>query len=182
MDASGRPSDFSELLGPGADDAARELSGTVEFLLGRLAGKYRLARENFEDLVQDVLMICVQQAGKIQCGEAEPLANRDAWLCRVTHNAVMGLGRYKGRRPQDDGGWPQGFNPPAPKTLDRAERISVRRALAGLDEACRRLLILRDVLQEARTTIAGKLGINSNALGARLHRCRKKLLELYQGG
>lgn len=180
-DPANRASDLSGLLGPASDAAARELRGTIEFLLGRLAARYRLARESFEDLVQEVLMICVQQAQKIQRGEAEPLANRDAWLCRVTQNAVLGLGRRKQRRPQDSEGWPEGLDPPAPAPLGPEERIAVRRALAALDEACRQLLIMRDVLAEARKTIAENLGITSNALGVRLHRCRKKLLDLYSG-
>jgi len=176
-----KASDFSELLGADSDRAACELRRTIEYLLGRLAGRYRIARENFEDLVQDVLMICVQQAQKIQRGDTEPLANRDAWLCRVTQNAVLGLGRRKQRRPQDSEGWPEGFNPPAPAPIAPEERLSVRRALAALDETCRQLLIMRDVLAEARKTIAENLGITSNALGVRLHRCRKKLLNLYGG-
>jgi len=181
MGEAGGPSDLSELLGPGAEEAAAELRRTVEFLLGRLAGRYRLAREHRDDLVQDVLTTCLEQARKIREGDSEPLRNRDAWLVRVTHHAVLALGRRSRRRPQDDSGWPETFEPPAPAPIGAAERMTVRRALAALDEACRRLLILRDVLEEGRSEIAEQLGITSNALGVRLHRCRRKLLELYEG-
>ena len=180
-DESGTDSDLSELLGRFSDDVAMELRKTIQFLLSRLAARYRLAAEHFDDLVQEVLTICVQQAQKIQRGEAKPLANRDAWLCRVTHNAVLGLGRKKKRRPQDAEGWPEGFEPPSPAPLGHEERLTIRRALAALDETCRRLLILRDVLGGTRQLIADQLGITSNALGVRIHRCRKKLLELYEG-
>ncbi|MCP4654124.1 MAG: RNA polymerase subunit sigma-24, partial [bacterium] len=43
----------------------------------------------------------------------------------------------------------------------------------------RQLLLLRDVEGEERREMARRLGISANALGVRLHRCRRRLLELY---
>jgi len=182
MDSEVTPSDLSELLGPRADEASRELGKTIEYLLGRMAAMYRLGREDFEDLRQEILSYCLQHALRIRDGKAEILQNKDAWLCRVSHNAVLSQKRRQLSRPQDGAGWPEGFNPPAPKVLSHEERLAVRQALSALDEKCRRLLILRDVFQESRRLIAEMLRITANALGARLFRCRKKLLGLFRDG
>ena len=177
MTAPARSSDLSELLGPGANEAAEELTAVVTTLLNRLAGRYVIARAHRDDLVQDVLTICLQQAQKIQSGQAAALENRDAWLSRVTLHAVLGLGRKLTRRRQE-GSWPESFEPPSPSPISIEDRLSLRKALALLDQQCRKLLILRDVLQEERQRIAETLGITSNSLGVRLYRCRKKLLQL----
>ena len=176
----GRPSDLSELLGPDSGAAAEELGAVVRTILGGMARKYRIVQEQFDDLLQDVLLKCVQQAERIRRGEAAPLRNRDAWLVRVTQNAVLSAGRAASHR-RDDSGWPEGFEPPSPRSIPPEERLTLRRALAALDDLCRKLLILRDVMGEARTVIAAKLEMTANALGVRLHRCRRKLLELVTG-
>jgi len=178
---TGGPSDLSELLGPDAEDAAGELAKVVRTVLGRLSLRYGFVQEQFDDLVQQVLLKCLEHARRIQERSAAPLRNRDAWLVRVTHNTVLSAGRARGHR-RDDCGWPEGFEPPAPRPISPEDRLTVRRALAALDEACRRLLILRDVLGEARAAIAERLEISANALGVRLHRCRRKLLDLVQAG
>ncbi len=180
LPTTGAPSDLSELLGPEAEAAAGELQKVIRIILARLAGRYRIVQEQFEDLTQEVLLRCVQQAERIRQGNAEPLRNRDAWLVRVTHNVVLSAGRVASRR-KDDPGWPEGFEPPAPRPLPPEERLALRRALAALDELCRKLLILRDVMGEARAVIAEKLRMTANAVGVRLHRCRRKLLALFEG-
>jgi len=148
LSEAGGPSDLAGLLGEEAEEAARELRGVVRTILGGLAGRYRIVRDQFDDLLQEVLLRCVQQAERIRRGEAEALRNRDAWLVRVTHNVVLSAGRSSSRK-RDDGGWPEGFEPPAPVPIPPEERLTLRRALAALDDLCRKLLILRDVMGEA---------------------------------
>ncbi len=53
--------------------------------------------------------------------------------------------------------------------LVREYRVDLRRALDTLDQQCRRLLVLCDILEESRQEIAASLEISSNALGASSH-------------
>ena len=139
-----------------------------------------MAREQTDDLVQEVLMAAFKQAKKLSSGDGKPIRNVDAWLCRVTMNAVWRTWHREGEGRTGSLDSTEGPDLPAPETLPMAERLAVRQALQRLDSSCRRLLWLRDVLGEARQGVAAKIGITSNALGVRLHRCRKRLFELYE--
>lgn len=173
------PDDLSGLLGPRKDDVAREIVDVVRFLLDRFSARHPVARNQKDDLAQDVLRICLEQARKICRGEAAPLEKRDAWICRVTHNAV--LATYRRRASAGDEPLDEHVDPPAPATIPPEERLGLRRALAALDQACRDLLVRREVLGENRSDMADALGLSENVLGVRLHRCRKRLLALYLG-
>lgn len=176
--ARATPVAFEELVGPRGDDAAREVERTIRFLLQRSYPGNALVRERADDIVQDVLTAAVKQAGRIAQG-APPLENPDAWLCRVTLNAARRLWRREGGV---RAGQPlEAVAEPAVPPLASETRLALRRALARLDAACRKLLIERDVLGHARDALAAALGITSNALGVRLHRCRRKLLDLVEG-
>ena len=172
-------SDLSELLGPGGDAAARELAETVRVLVSRFSARHPLARREGEDVVQDVLGTCLEQARKIAAGRAEPLRSRDAWLCRVTHNAVLGL--YRKSKGAERELTDREAELPAPRPISIEERLGLRKALAALDQTCRDLLVRREVLGESRQRMAEALGLDGNTLGVRLHRCRKRLLSLYLG-
>ena len=172
--------DLVDLLGPAADDAASEIAAEIRFLVDRFSGRHPVARTERDDLVQDVLRTCLETARKISKGEARPLENRDAWLCRVTHNAVLGIYRRKARMVPEQPMAPE-FDAAAPKPLAVEDRLGLRRALAALDQACRDLLIRREVLGETRQQMAEALSLSDNVLGVRLHRCRKRLLALYLG-
>jgi RNA polymerase sigma factor (sigma-70 family) len=148
-------------------------------LRSKFAGN-RLAREREEDLVQDALVAAFRQARKIRRGDSLQVENVTAWLARVVMNLV-----WRAWHKDGDG---QGSNLDevtsarleAPRTLPESERLAVRQALLRLDPACRDLLWQREVLGIARQVLAERLGTKSNALGVRLHRCRKKLRELYE--
>ena len=148
-------------------------------LRSKFAGN-RLAREREEDLVQDALLAAFGEASKIQQGDKPQVENVTAWLSRVVMNLV-----WRAWHKDGDG---QGSNlddltaarlEERPK-LPENERLAVRQALLRLDQACRELLWQREVLGVARQVLAERLGTKSNALGVRLHRCRKKLRELYE--
>lgn len=172
------PADIEGLIGPHAEEAARGVERTARFILRRSYAGNPLVRQRENDVVQDVLVAALHQAGRIARG-GERLENPDAWLCRVTLNAARRLWRR-------EGGWWRAepldgiAEPPAPPQSPE-DRIALRRALARLDAACRRLLIERDVLGHARDAIAAALGITANALGVRLHRCRRRLHDLVTG-
>jgi RNA polymerase sigma factor (sigma-70 family) len=173
------PIELTDLLVAGSP-AASEVERRCRLLLKSKFGGNPMAREQTDDLVQDVLMAAFKQARKLASGESEPIRNVDAWLCRVTMNAVWRTWHREGEGQTGSLDASEGPDLPAPESLPMAERLAVRQALKRLDAACRRLLWLRDVLGEARKGVAESLGITSNALGVRLHRCRKRLFELYE--
>ncbi|MEE8525951.1 MAG: sigma-70 family RNA polymerase sigma factor [Thermoanaerobaculia bacterium] len=160
--------------------AAKELERRCRMLLRSKFGGNPMAREQTDDLVQEVLMACFKQAQKLAAGDSPPILNVDAWLCRVTMNAVWRTWHREGEGLTGSLDEVMEPNLPASEALDLAERLAVRQALKRLDAACRRLLWQRDVLGEARQGVAEALGITSNALGVRIHRCRKRLHELYE--
>ncbi len=169
---------LTDLLRSGST-AATEIERRCRLLLKSKFSGNPMAREQTDDLVQEVLMACIKQAQKLAAG-GEPIRNLDAWLCRVTMNAVWRTWHREGEGLTGSLDEVMEPNLPAPEPLNLDERLAVRQALQRLDAACRRLLWQRDVLGEARKGVAEELGITSNALGVRIHRCRKRLYELYQ--
>jgi RNA polymerase sigma factor (sigma-70 family) len=159
--------------------AAAEIERRCRLLLKSKFGGNPMAREQTDDLVQEVLMACFKQARKLASG-GPPIHNVDAWLCRVTMNAVWRTWHREGEGLTSSLDETVEPNLPAPEPLDLDQRLAVRQALERLDAACRHLLWQRDVLGEARQGVAAELGITANALGVRIHRCRKRLFELYE--
>lgn len=173
---------LTELLRGGTvgTDAVREVEQCCRMLLRSKFAGNRLAREQEEDLVQDALMASFRQARKIDEGLSRPVENATAWLARVVMNLVWRTWHKEGDGQGSSLDEPMTALLEAPETLPQPERLAVRQALGRLDETCRNLLWQREVLGVARNVLAEQLGTKSNALGVRLHRCRKKLLELYE--
>ena len=175
-----RGTDFSELEGPMAAESFRELRSTILFLARRFGSKYRMRPEEIDDIVSFTLQKCAEMGQRIARGQEDPRDNRDAWLTRVVKNRVTDVGRMRGRRgatvPLEEMAEPAARTP-----VSVEERSSLRAALRRLEDACRNLLIRREVYGETRGEMARSLGVDENALGVRLFRCRKKLLALYLG-
>lgn len=169
-----------DLAGPRREAAAREVERTVRFLLRRSYPTNLLVRRREDDLVQETLLAAVTKARRIAEGAAPPIENSDAWLCRVALNAARRIWRREGGT--KEGEELDGLHLPSPEQLSPEERMTLRRALEQLDIACRKLLIDREVVGFAREEMAAALGVSSNTLGVRLHRCRRRLLELFSGG
>lgn len=94
------------------------------------------------------------------------ITRREAW--RTRPNAVLrdlSEGAYGERATFDD----------AERTV---ERLDVQAAIAGLDEAERRLLYLRYVEDLAQASVAQRLGIPEGTVKVRLHRARNRLRAL----
>ncbi len=171
--------ELTDLLLPEGPTAA-EIERRCRSLLRRKFGGNPMARDQMEDLVQEVLMAAFKQAQKIDAG-SPPVRNVDAWLCRVTMNAVWRTWHREGEGRISSLDQPSApADLPAPATLPLDDRLAVRQALGRLDAECQRLLWRREVLGEARKTLAAQIGVTSNTLGVRLHRCRKRLLELFE--
>jgi len=166
--------------GSASTDAVREVEQCCRMLLRSKFAGNRLAREQEEDLVQDALMASFRQARKIDQGQSRPVENVTAWLARVVMNLVWRTWHKEGDGHGSSLDEPMTALLEAPESLPQPERLAVRQALGRLDEKCRNLLWQREVLGVARNILAEQLGTKSNALGVRLHRCRKKLLKLYE--
>ncbi|MCP4655580.1 MAG: sigma-70 family RNA polymerase sigma factor [bacterium] len=169
---------LTDLIGPRSDQAVREVERRCRFFVRRFAPTSHLARVQEDDVVQEALMAALGQARKIAAGQSDEVVNVDGWLCRVTTNAVRRMWRRE-RGSSELESLEERIDLPAPQPISQEKRLSIRRALQQLDPKCRQLLLLRDVEGEERREMARRLGISANALGVRLHRCRRRLLELY---
>ena len=178
------PKDFqlTDLLAAGSkgQQAVQHVEQCCRMLLRSKFAGNRLAREQQEDLVQDALMASFKQATKIEAEMSPPIENPTAWLARVVTNLVWRSWHKAGDGQGSALDEPLMARLEAPETIEPPERLAVRQALDRLDPKCRSLLWKREVLGIARHLLAEELGTKSNALGVRLHRCRKKLLALYE--
>lgn len=172
---------LGDLLGHEGDRAARDLEATVQVFVRWSRARYSSVRGREEDLAQDVLRAAIREARKIAAHQAEEPSNLDAWLNRVTLNAVRKAWRNDriGRATDDQ---PDYAEQPDPRPLPSADQLAIRQAFPHMDPICRTLLMRRIVMEESRDVLAAWLNLSTNAVGVRIHRCLKKLLELVEGG
>lgn len=170
---------LSDLLGPASDRAAAEIDRTVRRLVRVYRRKYASVARREEDLCQDVMMAALREAKRIQAGFAAEPSNLDAWLNRVARNEVFKAFRDDPteRHPHHEAEerLPEPARP-APEVL-----VDLWRGLARLDPPCKDLIARVDYYGESRELAASRLQLNANAFRVRLHRCRKKLLDLLEG-
>jgi len=137
------------------------------------------AREDAEDVTQEVFIKLWQHWRKI---DQEKIGG---WLMRVAHNAVIdkvrkGKSSKNGDSQQDayaeveDQG--QVDDPGA--EIDREEfRLQLQRAIQGLEEPFRSIVILRDIQGLSYVDIQECLGMSESQVKVYLHRSRRKLRE-----
>lgn len=153
---------------------------------------YRTARRmlrsdlDAEDVTQDVLLQVVRNLPTFRGESAFP-----TWLHRVTVNAAL-LHRRRSSRtartvaeplddlpgetgPQSAGRhWLRG---PVSQLVERETRLILERAIAGLPDGYREVLVGADVEGLPNQAIADRLGLSLPALKSRLHRARLMLRE-----
>lgn len=104
-----------------------------------------------------------------------------AWLFRIAHNQLVNALRGRGRRGTtslDAVPEPAGGDDPA-RVLDRADEArTVRRALAGLSEERRQVLVLRFVDELSAREIGEVLGRSPGAIRVLQHRALRDLERL----
>jgi len=131
-----------------------------------------------DDVVQDVFLAVMRDAGRYQRGRA-PVA---AWLCGIARNCVrQRLERDRrltwvdfgdGRESGPDSGGPA--NPLA--DLLRAERIdTLRRAVQALPVPYRETVVLCDLQEMSYSDAAEAIGCPVGTVRSRLHRARAML-------
>lgn len=120
--------------------------------------------EDADDAVQHAL---VQLAAKL--GTFREAARLTSWLFTVVKRECLRL--LAGLRREGEGE----LGPPLADATDVEVRLSLLRALAGLDAAHRDVLLLRDVEQRTGPEVAEALGISLEAMKSRLHRAREQV-------
>ena len=139
-------------------------------LMYRLACTYCLNRADAEDVVQEVVLACLQNEPR--CDRPEQLR---AWLMTATANKCKNLLRS---------GWRKRTLPledvhASPDHRD--EVIEVRAALAGLPPNLRGVVHLYYFEEMSVRQIAGLLQLSETAVRSRLFQARKKLKKLLGG-
>jgi RNA polymerase sigma-70 factor, ECF subfamily len=128
-----------------------------------------------EDVVQDVMLKALAAFG-----EAEALANPEAWLFRIAHNTALDHLRRRARqaaiRSDED---PDMLVDPTPAE-DRLATAASLRTFMRLPVAQRSSIILMDVLGYSLDEIGGVTALSIPAIKASLHRGRARLRELAQ--
>jgi len=147
----------------------RRLSGRIYGLCLRMTADAQQA----EELTQDAFVRAWEKLGSFR-GDSQ----FSTWLHRLTVNLVLQTRRSAGRRasreeplPEDDrymGRVAEAF----PGT-----RIDLERAIAGLPEGARQVLVLRDVQGYKYREVAELVGVTVGTVKAQIHRARKLLRE-----
>lgn len=132
-----------------------------------------------QDAMQDAFVLLVRRAGTFR-GSAQV----STWLHRITVNACHDLARKQARRPEDPAELEE--QPDLVATDDVLARheltLTLRDALAQLDDESRRMVVLRDVVGHSYAEIAGDHGVAVGTVKSRVHRAHARLaVILHQG-
>jgi RNA polymerase sigma factor (sigma-70 family) len=143
----------------------------------RLVSRFFRAREDVEDIAQDVFLKLFARIDQVH-----PDENFPGWLARVTVNTCYDELRKTRRRkvaletygPEMAGG--QSVAPQEPDSMGRA-----RLALQRLDPKLRIPLVLKEVEELSVEEIAKTMGLTQTNVKVRLFRARKKLQAMLGG-
>lgn len=186
---------MGEVFPSDADLVARARSGDVE-AFGLLVERnqdyiynvvYHLvgSGQDAEDIAQDVFVQAYKSIARF-----EGRAKFTTWLYGIMLNSVRSFWRRRSRRPtfvlggpneDDERPDPQaGGDNPLEATM-REERVrTVRRAIAGLDDDLREIVVLRDIRGLTYEELAEVLDVPDGTVKSRLHRARQALKEKLQ--
>lgn len=127
-----------------------------------------------EDVVQEAILKALEAFG-----EEGAVANPEAWLFRITHNAALDHLRRRGRQEAISAAEDADMivDPSAP-VEDRQAAAASLRTFMRLSLAQRSSIILMDVLGYSLDEIGGVTAMSVPAIKAALHRGRARLREL----
>ncbi len=155
-------------------------SRAFEVLYRRLVGRIyaiclRMVRDaqRAEELTQDVFVRAWERLGSFR-GESK----FTTWLHRLAVNVVLQDARTKGRRESRE----ESMGDPGEylgrvKEVFPGTRVDLERAIAGLPEGARRVLVLRDIYGYKYDEIAQMQGVALGTVKAQIHRARKMMRE-----
>ncbi len=162
------------------DDAFRQLVEPHLAKAYRIACLILLDRELARDAVQEALIRAYRSWPRFRPGESA-----GPWLNRIVVNeARRMLGRSR-RQPALLGEVPSLVGPvedsPEYAALAREEREQLWRAIAGLGELQRTVLVLRYYQQMSEDEMAAVLDVSPGTVKSRLHNARKQLEQRLRG-
>jgi RNA polymerase sigma-70 factor (ECF subfamily) len=150
----------------------RRTADRVYALCLRMSGDAERATE----LVQDVY---VRVWERLSSFRGDSLFT--TWLHRLTVNLVLQDRRSRGRREAREVGSPdlERFGRVAKRAMP-GTRVDLERAIAGLPDKARRVLVLRDVEGYKYDEIARMTGVSLGTVKAQIHRARGLVKEALQ--
>ena len=129
-----------------------------------------------EDATQEAFVKLWQNQDSIDPDKVKP------WLMKVTRNGC--LDRLRRRRDNvefDESHMAGEVSGPMQGAATSETAVWLKRAIAGLKEPYRSLVVLRDVNQHSYEEVAGMLELNLAQVKTYLHRARKQLREQLAG-
>ena len=172
-------------LRAGEEDAYRELLQTHGPRLLSVARRLMRDEQDARDCLQDAFLLAFRSIDRF-----EGKAKVGTWLHRIVVNACLMRLRSRKSKPEelvnpllpvfDEYGFRNGptwvESSGAHELMERAEvRARVRKAIDGLPENYRIVLILRDIEEQSTERAAELLGLTQSAVKVRLHRARLAL-------
>lgn len=169
----------------GSHEALAALVDEHEATVFRYAMALVHRREEAEEVLQDVFVALTRYARGFR-GEA----SLRTWLLTVTRNSAFRRRKKTAMRAEESvdldalgrtAGW--GSDDPESLAIRAERREELKRALAGLGDEDREMILLRDLEGLSGRETAEMLGISVAATKSRLHRARLRLAaELRAGG
>ena len=155
-----------------------------------MSKKYRLWVKEYQDQAWTVARYILKDAQEAEDATQEAFVklwdNRDsidpkrvkAWLMKVTRNGCLDRLRRRRHNVEFDESYMAGDVSGPMQDLAASETGEwLKRAIGGLKEPYRSLVVLRDVNQHSYEEVAGMLELNLAQVKTYLHRARKQLRE-----
>jgi RNA polymerase sigma-70 factor (ECF subfamily) len=128
-----------------------------------------------EELVQRAWVRAVERLGGFQWRAAFR-----TWLSGIAVNCARES--WRERRLSLEVGWPAETPAVAAAGADPADRVDLERAIAGLPDGCRQVLVLHDIEGFTHEEIAGMLDIEPGTSKSQLFHARRRLRERLSPG
>jgi RNA polymerase sigma-70 factor (ECF subfamily) len=169
------PTDHSEIATPAsatlAADALDRLLVRLRPRLHRYCARMVGSVIDAEDIVQETSIKAIEAAAG-----ASAIANPEAWLFRIAHNAALDALRRRARQPRfADAEELAMVSDPIDATHAREAAAAALHAFMRLPVAQRSSVILKDVLGYSLDEVGGITGASLAAVKATLHRGRENL-------
>ncbi|MDB5225192.1 MAG: polymerase sigma factor SigW [Candidatus Adlerbacteria bacterium] len=173
--------ELAKAVQAGNPDMFGPLVEQYEAKLLRYGRKFLSAREDIEDIVQDVFVSAYQN---IQSFDASQKFS--PWIYRIAHNAFVNGLRRKSRNPLvyvdfDTFLAHPAYDDPAPREREQEEiKAMLGKSLDGLDYKYREVLILYYLEELSYKDIADILQVPQGTVGIRLRRAKEALRKEYE--
>jgi len=156
-------SDLIAAAQEGCEEALLELLCLCRPQLRRYANR-QCASDDVEEAVQDALWLLYKRVGALRT-----IGAFSAWLFQIIRRECL----RRARQRRDFVEWDDAFMPAQDARSDEVLRIDLSRAISGLPQSYREILVLRDISGFSSKEAAHQLGMPVAAAKSRLHRARQ---------